>query len=373
MSNIRPGPATALQPPCLRTSLPGLYNHFILSSIGSLRSKGDSDTHEMHRRHVALVGVNSRIGPAILDALLASSSSYQIYLLLRPNSHPPPITSKRITIITLPDPASIEDIVSAFQEHAIEYLVSALSPAQLDLQKKLADACVVPGVGIRRYVLADYGSCRSDDPYILDLLPNFRKKREVREHCMRLVEDYTHHGQGHGSASAEKCDFSWTTILTGHFFDYGLSTELLGFDIPKREGILFDKGQDHWSASTTAQIGRAVVGVFDNLESTSNRVISIQSFRITQSQVLEHVNEVLREAGKKQVVVEEVSARAFVRDRIEGAGRGEEDATEEMVAVLGITRSDWKHDPGFANRRLGLQEEDLREVIKKKLAEMGEI
>lgn len=346
----------------------------------------------MHRRHVALVGVNSRIGPAILNALLSSPHPYQIYILLRPNSHPPPTTSPRITLVTLPDPASLEDIIDVFQGYGIEYLVSALSPAQLDLQKRLADACVHPGVGVRRYILADYGSCRSDDPYILDLLPNFRKKREVREHCVRLVEDHTgsnsssssssgsgrfNHYQGevaggHGGRE-EKCEFSWTTILTGHFFDYGLTTELLGFDIPARKGILFDRGQDKWSATTTSQIGRAVVGVFDNLESTSNRIISVQSFRITQQQVLKEINSILREAGKSELEVEKVSARKFVKDRIEGAAKGEFEATEEMVAVLGITRSDWKSDPGFANHRLGLEEENLREVIKTKLEEMGEI
>lgn len=323
----------------------------------------------MHRRHVALVGVNSRIGPAILDALLAAPhEQYHVYLFLRPTSRPPPVDSPRVTSITLPDPASTSDLLGAITEHGIEYVVSALSPAQLDLQKRLADACADKSSGVRRYILGDYGSCRSDDPYILDLLLNFRKKREVREHCMRLVED--------GQAESEsELEFSWTSLFTGHFFDWGLTSELLGFDVPKRRGIMFDGGKrHHWSASTTAQIGRAVVGVFDNLEKgTANRVLLVQSFRITQQEVLEILNELLPSSGKGKLEVKDVESRGYVKDRIDGAAKGEYDATEEMVAVLGITRSDWKGDKALANERLGLEEEDLREVIEQKLKDMGEI
>jgi hypothetical protein len=325
----------------------------------------------MHRKNVALIGVNSRIGPAILDALLASPEPFHIYLFLRPSSKPPPVRSSHITVVTLPDPASLAQLIIALEEYTIEYVVSALSPAQLELQKLLADASIAAGVS--RYILADYGSCRSDDPYILDLLPNFRKKREIREHCIRLVEDqaqsHAESGDGHGHPR-----FSWTSIFTGHFFDYGLDTELLGLDIKGKKGILFDEGTDHWSTSTTAQIGRAVVAVLENedkLAATKNKVLLVQSFRVTQVRVLEIVNGLL---GKGQgLKTRKASSREFVKERIEGAAKGEEEATEEMVAVLGIKRSDWKGDSALANEVLGIKEEDLEDVIKRALKQMGEI
>jgi hypothetical protein len=322
----------------------------------------------MYRKHVALIGVNSRIGPAILDALLASPEPFHIYLFLRPTSKPPPVESRHITLVTLPDPASLHDITKALHQCSIEYLVSALNAAQYELQKLLADASLAAGV--RRYILADYGSCRSDDPYILDLLPNFRRKREVREHCMRLVED-----QANSSSSMTHPDshFSWTTIFTGHFFDYGLRSELLGLDIKDKKGILFDEGNDKWSTSTTVQIGKSVAAVLSNderLKATSNKILLIQSFRVSQRQVLNTVNHLL---GHKEVRVEKVSSKQFVRDRIEGAAGGDNEAMEEMVAVLGIKRTDWKGDSGFANELLGLEEEDLEEVVKVALREMGEI
>jgi hypothetical protein len=344
---FRPGPAHKIQ----------------LSSNSAFAFNTTHSSQNMHRKNVALVGVNSRIGPAILDALLASDEKSHIYLFLRPSSKPPPVQDPRIKVITLPDPASLHDLTKTLESHAIEYIVSALSPAQLELQKLLADASIAAGV--TRYILADYGSCRSDDPYILDLLPNFRKKREIREHCMRLVEDQKQ--EGHSG-------FSWTSIFTGHFFDYGLDTELLGLDIKGKKGILFDDGTDHWSTSTTAQIGRAVAAVIESeerLDATRNKVLLIQSFRVTQRQVLDIVNRLLGEG--KGLNVKSVPSREFVKERIEGAAKGEYEAVEEMVAVLGLKRSDWKGDAGLANEILGLAEEDLEDVIARKLKDMGVI
>lgn len=321
----------------------------------------------MYRKNVALIGVNSRIGPAILDALLDSPEPFHIYLFLRPTSKPPPLESPHVTTVTLQDPASLDDLIDALHHHSIEYVVSALNAAQYELQKLLADASLAAGVS--RYILADYGSCRSDDPYILDLLPNFRRKREVREHCMRLVEDQANSSS---SISDPSSYFSWTSIFTGHFFDYGLKSELLGLDIKNKTGILFDEGTDKWSTSTTAQIGRSVAAVLstgERLKATANKILLIQSFRVSQSQVLNTVNHLLKEEMK----VEKVSSKQFVEDRIEGAAKGDNEATEEMVAVLGIKRTDWKGDSGFANEILGLKEEDLEQVVQLALRDMGEI
>jgi hypothetical protein len=157
------------------------------------------------------------------------------------------------------------------------------------------------------------------------------------------AQSHAESGDGHGHPR-----FSWTSIFTGHFFDYGLDTELLGLDIKGKKGLLFDK-----------------------LAATKNKVLLVQSFRVTQVRVLEIVNGLL---GKGQgLKTRKASSREFVKERIEGAAKGEEEATEEMVAVLGIKRSDWKGDSALANEVLGIKEEDLEDVIKRALKQMGEI
>ncbi|MGG6497889.1 UNVERIFIED_CONTAM: NmrA family NAD(P)-binding protein, partial [Bacteroidetes bacterium 56_B9] len=62
------------------------------------------------------------------------------------------------------------DLTAALSD--IDVLVCALSPTDAETQIHLADACVAAGV--ERFIPADYGSMRSDDPVVLEILPNFR-------------------------------------------------------------------------------------------------------------------------------------------------------------------------------------------------------
>ena len=231
--------------------------------------------------------------------------------------------------------------------------MSALNPAELDTQRRLADACVAAGVG--RYIPADYGSVRSDDPVVLDLLPNFRNKQLVREHCQRLAEE-------------NPGTFTWTSVITGHFFDYGLRTELLGFDLDNGTVLLFDGGKDKWSTSTVAQIGRAVAAVLEREdESTANRILLVQSFCVTQLEVLHAIESVKGVTKLKRM---EIGSREYVKEKSQEADKGNTEAVEELVGVLGIKRANWDGEEEYANELLGLKEESLRDIVSGVLAGM---
>ncbi|KAI9631727.1 uncharacterized protein MKK02DRAFT_21370 [Dioszegia hungarica] len=299
----------------------------------------------MHAHHIALIGVNSRIGPAILQALLEHPSKPHIVIFLRPTSHPAP-THPRIRTVTIPsDPPTLHDLTSALNEHDIESLVSALSPADRETQITLADACVAAGV--YRYIPADYGSMRSDDPYVLDLLPNFRNKKLVREHCQALARKHK--------------SFTWTSLASGHFFDYGLRTELLGINEKENSAMLFDGGKDRFSTSTVKQIGKAVAAiVLDKEEETANQMLLIQSFCVSQLEIIKAMDEV---KGRRPVKGVYVESEGFIEEKAAEAKKGDAEAVEELVAVLGIKRSNWTGDKLFANELLGLKEENLRDVV----------
>lgn len=304
----------------------------------------------MHTNRVGLIGANSRIGPAILQGLLDHPSRPQIIIFVRPDSRPVP-SHRRITRVVIPsDPPILTDLTSAFHEHDIESLVCALSPSERELQIRLADACVAAGVS--RFIPADYGSMRSDDPVVLKLLPNFRNKQLVREHCARLAEK--HDG------------FTWTSLVSGHFFDYGLRTELLGIEVEKNRALLFDGGRDRWSTSTVAQIGRAVAAILlEKEEETANKMLLIQSFCVTQLEVVSAIEGV---KGKK-MDSKCIDSEAYIKEKAKEADKGDAEAVEELVAVLGITRSNWIGDELFANRLLGLKEENMEEVVRRVLRE----
>lgn len=309
----------------------------------------------MHVHRVALIGANSRIGPAILTALLSSPSKFHITIFLRPTSKPIPPHPRVKTIIIPSDPPTLPDLAHALT--GIDTLICALNPSDFEIQLRLADACVLAGVS--RYVPADYGSAPSDDPIVLDLLPSFRNKQLVREHCQRLAEE---NGEG---------EFTWTSLITGHFFDYGLRTELLGFDLSKGKGtaMLFDGGRDKWSTSTVAQIGRAVAAILEKEDETANRLLLVQSFCVTQLEVLNAIEAV---KGQERLKRTEIRSKGYIEEKRIEMEKGSTEAVEEMVTVLGIKRSNWEGKEGHANELLGLKEEDLAQVVAEVLSDIME-
>lgn len=205
--------------------------------------------------------------------------------------------------------------------------------------------------GVGRFIPADYGSMRSDDPFVLDILPNFKNKQRVREHCKHLAEKHA------GS-------FTWTSLITGHFFDYGLKTELLGINAEKGTALLFDGGKAEWSASTVWQIGKAVAGIVEKEEETANQLLLVESFRVTQLDVIKAIESL---PGRKKFSTTIVESEEYIKEKRAEADKGDAEAVEELVAILGILRSNWKGDKAFANELLGLKEENMDEVVKQVL------
>ena len=182
-------------------------------------------------------------------------------------------------------------------------------------------------------------------------------KRRVREHLQEL---------------AERGKLSWTSIVCGHFFDYGLKGDLLSIDLRKGKAKVFDGGEKRWSASTLSRVGEAVVRVLQREEETRNRMLYVQSFCVNQNEVLRSLE---RATGGEKWEVEQVSSEKFIAETkgvLDGNPSEEEAsrASEALVSVAGIIDGDWEGKQGFANGLLGLEEEDLDKVVKRVVAEL---
>lgn len=296
----------------------------------------------MSIKKVAVIGCNSRIGPDII-AELESSSLFTLTLLQRESSKAAPPHSSSTKVLTLPNDFPEDQLISALQGH--DALISALPGSAVEPHKNLANACIK--AGIKRFIPADYGSVDSSDSIVAELVPLYKQKTAVREYLTQL--------------SSQHPDFSWTSLVCGHFFDYGLQTELLAFNVPEATAEIFDGGDVKWSASTLAQIGKAVVGVLRKPGETRNKMLYMQSFCVSQNEVLAELEKV---SGKKFKVVQ-LSSEEYIKGKKDAVNKGDRDATEQMVAVLGLTRANWTCEKNFANELLGLEEENLAEVVKK--------
>jgi nucleoside-diphosphate-sugar epimerase len=290
---------------------------------------------------VALIGANGNLGPAVLSALL-SSPKLTVTVLTRSSSsssYPPAVRT-----VSISDSLPVHELTNALRGQ--DALVITIVCTLIDEQIKLIDAAYAAGV--KRVIPADFGSCDSADEYTLDLLPVMAGKARVRTHLEHLALQ-------NGSA------LSWTSIITGHFFDHGLKDRLLLFDLPKRRVRLLDGGEYRWSASTLKRVGEAVLRVLEMEEETRNKILYVQSFCVTQNELLGILEKVM---GTKWNI-EHVNAGEIIKKSKEGVEKGDWDSIIEVVSVHGLVASNWEGKEGFSNRLLGLEEHDLEDAVRR--------
>ena len=293
---------------------------------------------------IALIGANGNLGPSVLNALLTTTNpTLSITVISRKSSkstYPSTVTVKYIS-----NDQTHDELVSVLTGQ--DALITTFGGTNSALQIKLADACVEAGV--KRFVPADFGSCDSSSELALELMPLYREKAKVREYLQKL---------------AKEGKLSWTSLVTGHFFDFGLEGGLLLMDIKKHKVTMIDGGEVMWSTSTLGRVGEAVVAVLRKEEETKNKMLYVQTFCISQKQLLEVCEKV---QGSKWEV-EHVTSKDFIKtNKTKMDESDDHDARENLVGVVGIIDGDWRQREGFANDKLGLKEEDLEAVVRKVL------
>ncbi|MCJ1237446.1 hypothetical protein MMC14_005431 [Varicellaria rhodocarpa] len=109
-------------------------------------------------------------------------------------------------------------------------------------------------------------------------------------------------------------------------------------------------------------IGAAVVRILQREDETKNRMLYIQGFCVSQNDVLKSLERVTGRDWQVTHMNSEKSIRA-----IKGMSDKDplnDDAVEEMVSVLGLVDSNWEAKDDLANSLLGLEAEDLDQVVK---------
>ena len=290
--------------------------------------------------NIALIGANGNLGPSILHALL-SVPSFKVTVLSRSGSKSTYPSS--VKVVEVPSSASESDYTTALS--GIDAFITTFAGTNADLQITLSNAAVAAGV--RLFIPADFGSCDSSSQFALDLMPLYVGKKKVREHLQSL---------------AKEGKLSWTSIICGHFFDYGLRTGLLLADTKAKKATVFDGGEIKFSCSTLAQVGRAVVKILQKPEAVKNKMIYVQSFSMTQRQLVG----VLEKVQESKWETKEVKSQDFIKEQQAVLKKGDNhDARENLVGVVGVVDGDWTSKADFANKVLGLEEDDLETEVRK--------
>lgn len=307
----------------------------------------------MTLKNVCLVGANGTLGSVVLQALLATNN-FQVSVLRRANSSSSTSSSipKGVKAISVDPDFAIPNLTSALRG---QDAVIASFPLPNRLQYHLRLAYAAASAGVRRFIPADFGSCDAASPDALRRLQLYRDKIKVRERCVELTREFPD-------------SFTWTGIVCGHFFDTGLTDGMLHVDIGERSAKILDGGNVKVSASTLGRVAEAVVRILEREEATANRTLFMQSFNPTQREVLAALE---KATGGSSWKVDERESASFL-DELQKKlvdGDGEYQVIKDIVFALGTIDADWSKKEGFAMDLLGLEDEDLDEVVSRVVKE----
>lgn len=284
---------------------------------------------------VALLGADGKVGQAILSALLAEN--FTVTVLKRASSTSPSNYPASVTVTRVPDPFATSELTPLLRGQ--DAVVVSVKASQTELQKRLALAAL--RAGVRHFIPADFGSCDSSSPRTGELVPLYLRKTEMREYLASIATD----------------DFSWTSLVTGHFFDWSLRFIHL-FPREGRADVL-DDGEQRFSVSTLAQTGRATAAVLRHPELARGKMLYVHSFLVSQKEVIA----AFERATGRTWEVRRIEAKAFEQAERRKMEAGSAAATEELVWVLGTEDADWTRKEDFAMGLLGLEEERLDEQV----------
>lgn len=197
----------------------------------------------------------------MLKELLAAG--FDVTVLTRQGSDKPIDTRARVVQVDYESLDSLKAALSG-QDAVVSTLNVGAVPKSTHL--RLIDAAVATGV--KRFIPSEYG-CDTTNPLVAKL-PVFGDKISVQEHLKNV---------------AQKSDLSYSLLVTGPFLDWGLQT---GFVLNLAgPATLFDGGDRRFSSTTLSGIGKGVVGIINNLDTTKNSTVYIEEARVTQNELLE--------------------------------------------------------------------------------------
>ncbi|RFU72503.1 hypothetical protein TARUN_9754 [Trichoderma arundinaceum] len=299
-------------------------------------------------KKVAVLGGSGNLGPHIINALL--ESGFEVTAITRLESQA--TFADRVGVKRI-DITSKEAVESALQGH--DALVSTISAAAVGDQRTIIDAAVAAGV--RRFIPSEFGvdTRRTDESSLGWMLAD---KVKLADYLSEVVE--------------KNKQFTWTGLVVGAFFDWGIKTQfLLGINAKAKTGTIVDSGNKPYAATNVQFIGEAVATILKKPEETANKYLSVFSFIATQNEVLKIFEE---ESGAKYQVTN-VKGSDLLKGATESVAKG--DYHSSVINFVRYTFfSDDSNDPVDLEKNdselLGIKDKlNLRESIKRELRELN--
>lgn len=130
--------------------------------------------------------------------------------------------------------------------------------------------------------------------------------------------------------------------------------------------MIFDGGDRAFSVTNLSQVANAVVAVLLRPEETANRYLYVDSFTVTQNEILGVLEKV---TASKWQVKQRITDEA-VREGKERLGKGDFGGMGLLLNASFLGEgygANYTRDEELANRRLGLPTQELEESVRKLL------
>ena len=161
---------------------------------------------------------------------------------------------------------------------------------------------------------------------------------------------------------SKESQISWSSLVTGAFFDWAMKVGFFGFDLSSKTVTLIDGGTAVFTATNLSTIGKALIAMLDYADETKNQYVFVSSFNVSQKDILDVVEKVDGHKWTvKHITSEEVIAEG---ERKLAAG--------DFTGIMGLTRGGAfgkqalgdSRPYGLWDDKLGLPKEDIEQAVK---------
>ncbi|KAG5945457.1 hypothetical protein E4U53_006705 [Claviceps sorghi] len=293
-------------------------------------------------KNVTIVGAAGNLGTAVFQKLV-DANTFNVQVLRRPDStsqYPP--GTKVVDV----DFQSVDALTAALKDQ--DAVVALFGSTSLHLQHGLIDASI--RAGVRRFIPSEFGSDLSV-PQNRSLFP-LVEKAKVED---SLVE------------RAKTSPLSYTFIYTGPFLDWGIRNHFV-LDTSEYQPVLFDAGDQLFSATTLDTVARGVVAVLARPAETENQAVYLSDVSVSQNELLAVAKQV---APGRPWQPRHVSLDASVAEAQERLARGIVDY-HTVAPYLFRAIFDPSHRGNFSktdNDRLGVPAKD-KKILHELFAEI---
>ncbi|EEY15094.1 isoflavone reductase family protein [Verticillium alfalfae VaMs.102] len=294
---------------------------------------------------VLLIGAGGNLGVPVLQAFL-DAERYKVSILTRKGSNS--VFPEGVKVYKA-DYADMEELKRAMEGQDV--VISMITGLAGGAQNILVDAAIAAGV--KRFLPSEFGPPSRDDA--------FAALNHVVLPLKTATVDYL---------KTKESQISWTSIVTGAFFDWALDIGFIGFNISTKTAGLIDSGTAVFTSSTLPYISKAIIASLERPDETKNQYVFVGEFNVSQQDILKTLEEVQGEKWSVEHLVSDDMIVSAEKRIAEG----------DLTAMVDITRAGAMGERGLGDNRpwglwdekLGLTRQSLEQAVRESVARTAE-